>query len=90
MPADHQGSERATAYGPAAVVGSLAELAKQWADHGFHGRAWDDAAAVGLAADSYADSIILSGPARPASILAQTHLEVFRLATSSANSMTTN
>lgn len=90
VPADDQGSGRATAYAPAALVGSIAELAKQWASHGFHGRAWDDAATIGLAADSYADSIILSGPARLASILAKTNLEIFRLATSATNPMTTN
>lgn len=84
------GPPAAEMYGPVNIDGSLAAISERWHVHGFHGRAWDDATTVGLAAESHADSIIVSGPARLASIMVNTDLEVFRLPLSAINPMTTN
>lgn len=86
----HKGPGLASTYSPTTLDGPLAELSEQWDVQGFHGRAWDDTATVSLAADSYADSIILSGPARLAPIMIDTNLEVFGLSLSALNPVTTS
>lgn len=75
---------------PTRATGRLSDLASKWAVEGFHGRAWDAAAAVGMAADSYADSLIVSGPRALAQVLTASDLEVFVLPLNGPSPMTTN
>ena len=74
---------------PAEIHGRLSDLADLWTTEGFHGRAWDASALVGLAADSYADSLVISGPRALAPLLTASDLEVFALPMSAANPITT-
>lgn len=85
-PPGHDGPGRTSTYGPTTLDGSLRDLAEHWEIHGFHGRAWDAMARVGLAADS----IIMSGPAPLGPLMTETDLEVFRLALSAPNPTTTS
>jgi hypothetical protein len=74
---------------PARLSGPLRDLAAHWSAEGFHGRAWDATASVGLAADSCADSLVISGPRTIARVLAALGLEVFVLPLGAPNPMTT-
>jgi hypothetical protein len=59
------------------VSGSLVEVSASWTSHGFSGRAWTTDGRAGIAAPSYADSLVISGPGAFADALLATGLEVF-------------
>lgn len=59
------------------VSGSLAEVSASWTRHGFSGRAWTTDGRAGIAAPSYADSLVISGPGTFADALLASGLEVF-------------
>ena len=59
------------------VSGSLVEVSASWIRHGFSGRAWTIDGRAGIAAPSYADSLVISGSTAFADALLASGLEVF-------------
>ena len=70
------------------ATGRLAALAASWATDGFHGRARQADRGVGISADSYSDSLVLSGPRALAEALSESGLEVFSLPRGVSSPMT--
>lgn len=88
-PADDQRPPATGTFSPTTAEGPLRDLAAGWSTEGFHGRAWDATASVGLATDSYADSLVISGPREVARVLGASDLEVFVLPLSAPSPITT-
>lgn len=77
-----------TSPSPIRLNGTLSEISIGWTTTGFPGKARSDDGLVGIAAPRYADSVIVSGPARLANRLLSCGLEAFPVRRSDPHSIT--